>query len=211
MDLFEAIGTQRAMRRLKDDPVSDEDVWKILNAAIKAPSGGNRQPWNFIVVRDAETKRKLAEYYLDAWNKVYADGGGQPAQDDSSQSRVYRSANYLAHHLAEAPVLIIATVRGGGAAGGGASIYPAVQNLMLAARALGLGTTLTSLHKLHEREVKELLGIPEGVETMALIPVGWPKGRFGPRSACPSRRSSTGSSGATGASSRRGRRNSLTR
>ena len=102
MDLFEAIGTQRAMRRLKDDPVSDEDVWKILDAAIKAPSGGNRQPWNFIVVRDAETKRKLGEYYLDAWSKVYADGGGQAAQDDSSQSRVYRSANYLAHHLAEA-------------------------------------------------------------------------------------------------------------
>ena len=92
---------------------------------------------------------------------------------------MYRSANHLAHHLAEAPVLIIATIRGGGNAGGGGSIYPAVQNLMLAARALGLGTTLTSLHKLHEQEVKELLGIPEQVETMALIPVGWPKGKFG--------------------------------
>ncbi len=179
MDLFEAIGTQRAMRRLKSDPVTDEDIWKILDAAIKAPSGGNRQPWNFIVVRDVETKRKLGEYYLDAWNKVYAAGGDRAGQDDASQSRVYRSAEHLAHHLAEAPVLIIATIRGGGNAGGGGSIYPAVQNLMLAARALGLGTTLTSLHKLHEKEVKELLGIPEQVETMALIPVGWPKGKFG--------------------------------
>ncbi len=179
MDLFEAIGTQRAMRRLKDDPVSDEDIWKILDAATKAPSGGNSQPWNFIVVRDAETKRKLAEHYLDAWSKVYGAAGSQTGQDDTSQSRVYRSANYLAHHLAEAPVLIIVTVRGAGNPGSGGSIYPAVQNLMLAARALGLGTTLTSLHKLHEQEVKELLGIPEQVETMALIPLGWPKGKFG--------------------------------
>ena len=179
MDLFETIGTQRAMRRLKNDPVSDEDIWKILDAAIKAPSGGNRQPWNFIVVRDAEAKRKIGEYYLDAWNKAYAGGPGQARLDDASGSRVYRSANHLAHHLAEAPVLIIATIRGGGNAGGGGSIFPAVQNLMLAARALGLGTTLTSLHKLHEREVKELLGIPDQVETMALIPVGWPKGKFG--------------------------------
>ncbi len=179
MDLFEAIGTQRAMRRLKSDPVTDEDIWKILDAAIKAPSGGNSQPWNFLVVRDEETKRKLGEYYLDAWSKVYGGSGDQ--QDDSTQSRVYRSANYLAHHLAEAPVLIIVTARGGPDAGAraGGSIFPAIQNMMLAARALGLGTTLTSLHKLHEKEVKELLGIPEQVETMALIPVGWPKGKFG--------------------------------
>ena len=182
MDIFEAIGTQRAMRRLKNDPVSDEDIWKILDAAIKAPSGGNRQPWNFIVVRDPETKGKIGEYYLDAWNKVYVAGAGRAGLDDPSKSRVYRSAEHLAHHLAEAPVLIIATIRTGGGNVGptaGGSIYPAVQNLMLAARALGLGTTLTSLHKLHEQEVKELLGIPEQVETMALIPVGWPKGRFG--------------------------------
>jgi nitroreductase len=183
MDVFEAIGTQRAMRRLKDDPVSDEDIWKILDAAIKAPSGGNQQPWNFIVVRDAEVKRKIGEHYLDAWNKTYGAVQSEEGQDDPRETSAYRSAEHLAHHLADAPVLIIATIRTGGAdrAGpmAGGSIYPAVQNLMLAARALGLGTTLTSLHKLHEQEVKELLGIPEQVETMALIPVGWPKGRFG--------------------------------
>ncbi len=182
MDVLEAIGTLRAMRRLKPDPVSDEDLWNILDAAIKAPSGGNSQPWNFIVVRDADTKAKLAEYYLDAWNKVYVDGPGRGALGDRRSDRVYRSAEYLAHHLAEAPVLIIVTIRGGASALGptaGGSIYPAIQNLMLAARAIGLGTTLTSLHKLHEKEVKDLLGIPEQVETMALIPVGWPKGRFG--------------------------------
>ncbi len=181
MDVFEVIGTLRAMRRLKPDPVSDEDVWKILDAAIKAPSGGNRQPWNFLVVRDPEAKRKLGEYYLDAWSKAYA-GAGRAMQSDPRSARNFRSADHLAHHLAEAPVIIIATIRKGGFDVGpmaGSSIYPAVQNLMLAARALGLGTTLTSLHKLHEDDVKSLLGIPEQVETMALIPLGWPQGRFG--------------------------------
>jgi nitroreductase len=182
MDVFEAIGTLRAMRRLKPDPVSDEDLWRILDAAIKAPSGGNRQPWNFIVVRDPEVKRALGEYYLDTWNKTYNAGPGRAMLADARSARGYRSAEHLAHHLAEAPVLIIATIRKdrftvGPTAGG--SIYPAIQNLMLAARALGLGTTLTTLHKLHEEEVKDLLGIPGQVETMALIPLGWPKGRFG--------------------------------
>lgn len=182
MDVFEAIGTLRAMRRLKPDPVSDEDLWRILDAAIKAPSGGNRQPWNFIVVRDPEAKRKLGEYYLDTWNKAYIAGPGRAMLSDPRSARGYRSAEHLAHHLAEAPVLIIATIRKDGSTVGpmaGGSIFPAVQNLMLAARALGLGTTLTTLHKLHEEEVKDLLGIPEQVETMALIPLGWPKGRFG--------------------------------
>ena len=178
MDVFEAIGTQRAMRRLKPDPVSDEDLWTILDAAIKAPSGGNRQPWNFLVIRDPEIKRKIAEYYLDGWNRIYG-----PFRDfallDPATARTCNSAD----HLAEVPVLILATVQRDGIAPGspaGASVYPAVQNLMLAARALGLGATITTLHMEHEREVKELLGIPEGVDTMALIPIGWPKGRFGP-------------------------------
>lgn len=181
MDIFEAIYTTRAMRRLKPDPVPEELIWKALDAAIRAPSGGNRQPWNFIVIRDEETKRRIAEFYLDAWNNSYGRIKAQ-AEADPNLARTYRSAEYLANHLAEAPVLIIATVQEAGVAAvspDGASIYPAVQNLMLAARALGLGTTLTTLHRAHEAEVKELLGIPEGVHTMCLIPLGWPKGRFG--------------------------------
>jgi nitroreductase len=182
MDVFEAIGTQRAMRRLKPDPVADEHLWTILDAAIKAPSGGNSQPWNFLVIRDPETKRKIAGYYLDAWNRIYG-----PFRDfahaDPATARVFNSADHLANHLAEVPVLILATGRRDSIAPGspaGASVYPAVQNLMLAARALGLGATITTLHMEHDQEVKELLGIPEGVDTMALIPIGWPKGRFGP-------------------------------
>ena len=181
MDLHEAMYSLRAMRRLKTDPVPEELIWKVLDAAIRAPSGGNRQPWNFIVVTDAEKKRKIGEWYLDGWNAVY--GAAQGAmQAEGDQARTLRSADHLANHLAEAPVFIIPTVRASGVAavsGMGSSIFPAVQNLMLAARAEGLGTTLTTLHKAHEAEVKELLGVPEGVETMCLIPMGWPKGKFG--------------------------------
>ena len=181
MDLFEAINTQRAMRRLKPDPVPDDLIWKVLEAAIRAPSGGNRQPWNFLVVRDPEKKRKIAEWYLDSWNKSYGLIK-QAAMASPETAKTYASAEYLANHLAEVPVLIIATVNNAGVAPvspPGASIYPAVQNLMLAARALRLGTCLTTLHRTHEAEVKQLLGIPENVETMALIPLGWPKGKFG--------------------------------
>ena len=181
MDIFEAINSQRAMRRLKPDPVPDDLIWKVLDAAIRAPSGGNRQPWNFIVIRDPDTKKKIAEYYLDSWNKSYGLIK-QAALASPATAKTYSSAEYLANHLAEVPVLIIATVNLSGVAPvtpPGASIYPAVQNLMLAARALGLGTALTTFHRAHEAEVKQLLGIPEGVDTLALIPLGWPRGKFG--------------------------------
>ena len=181
MDVFEAINTQRAMRRLKPDPVADDLIWKVLEAAIRAPSGGNRQPWNFLVVRDPEKKRKIAEWYLDSWNKSYGLIK-QAAMASPETAKTYASAEYLANHLAEVPVLIIATVNNAGVAPvspPGASIYPAVQNLMLAARALGLGSCLTTFHRTHEAEVKTLLGIPDGIETMALIPLGWPRGKFG--------------------------------
>lgn len=187
MDLFEAMYSQRAMRRLKTDPVPDELIWKVLDAAIRAPSGGNRQPWNFIVIKDEATKQKIGEWYLDSWNAAYGPFR-EAAMASPATSKTFGSADYLANHLAEVPVLIIATVNLAGVAPvspPGASTYPAVQNLMLAARALGLGTTLTTLHRAHEDKVKALLGIPEGTETMALIPLGWPKGKFGPAARMP--------------------------
>jgi nitroreductase len=163
------------------DPVSDDDLWTVLEAATMAPSGGNRQGWNFVVIRDQSKKEKIAEWYLDAWNRTYG-----PAREamlkDPVMARTFHSADHLANHLAECPVLILATIREQVNLGPimGASIYPAVQNLMLAARAIGLGTALTTLHKFgHDAEVKALLGIPDGVETMALIPLGKPKGKWG--------------------------------
>ena len=184
--LFEAIYSQRAIRKLKPDMVSDELVHKLIEAATKAPSGGNREPWAFLVVRDEASKTKIGEWYLDAWNRTYGqidvEGGGLP----DSMTRVYGAAEHLAHHLSEVPVMIFVCLRDAPPAGSShaaalyGSIYPAVQNLLLAARGLGLGASLTTLHKGHEQEVKELLGVPETVETVALIPVGHPIGRYGP-------------------------------
>jgi nitroreductase len=180
MDVFEAINTTRAMRRLKPDPVDDELIWKILEAAIRAPSGGNRQPWSFMVIRDDDTKRKIGEWYLEAWNATYGRAK-DTVTADAQGARMYSSADHLAQNLADVPVFIIGIVRtvGAGTSSSGSYIFPAIQNLMLAARALGLGTTLTTLHRAHEADVKELLGVPEGFETACLIPIGWPKGKFG--------------------------------
>lgn len=181
MDIFEAMYSQRAMRRLKTDPVPEELIWKVLDAAIRAPSGGNLQPWRFIVVTDPEKKKKIGEWYLDGWTKQYS-----AARDimlaDPVRARTYRSADHLANNIADVPVLIFACVSSAGAAasGAGPNIFPAVQNLMLAARALGLGTTLTTLHRYHDKEANELLGLPEGHECLAMIPMGWPLGKFGP-------------------------------
>lgn len=190
--LFEAMYSQRAIRRLKPDPVSDDLVQKLVEAATKAPSGGNRQPWAFIVIRNAETKEKIGQWYLDAWNKTYgAISEEQRAQLPPRATRVMSAAEHLAHNMAETPVLILVCVRdapppgGGNPAGHYGSIFPAVQNLLLAARGLGLGASLTTLHKMHEAEVKELLGIPETAETVALIPVGHPIGKYGPTERLP--------------------------
>lgn len=183
-DFFEVIGTQRAMRRLKPDPVPDEYIKKIIWAATRAPSGGNRQGWRWLVVTDPASKKKIQEWYNELWSKAtasgYGAGAGLPENERLSNERVMKSATYLAEHLHEAPVLIFAcSLTGGGDIVSGSSIYPAVQNLMLAARALGLGTALTTVHRGRQKEVRELLGIPDSVETAALIPVGWPKGKFG--------------------------------
>ena len=181
MDIFETIYTTRSMRRLKPDAVPDELVWKVLDAAIRAPNGGNRQPWNFIVVRDAAVKEKIAGWDLEAWNATYVRAKDVMLADEQ-MAKTFRSADWLANHLAEVPVWIIPTIASSGVAEvstAGASIYPAVQNLMLAARALGLGTCLTTLHRAHEADVRKLLGVPEGHETMCLIPLGWPRGKFG--------------------------------
>ena len=170
MSLFDAIHSQRAIRHFSEKPVSDEAIETMLNAAIRAPSGGNRQPWCFIVIRDAVLKRRLGQWYLLAWQAATA------AMEVLTQP--YRHGAELAQQMATVPVLILACIDHGEAGPGpvtrGASIYPAVQNLMLAARALGLGTVLTTLHTQYESEIKALLNIPETVETAALIPVGYP-------------------------------------
>ena len=180
--LFEAIHTQRALRRFKPDPVSDEVVRRLIDAAIRAPSGANSQPWRFIVIRDADLKRQIAAYYLRSWRASYED----PARPRSGISdRVRSSAADMAENIQEAPAFIMACIHHDGSPSTlsrGGSIYPAVQNLLLAARGLGLASVLTSLHKRYEPEIKDLLEIPNDVETAALLPIGYPADRlrYGP-------------------------------
>jgi nitroreductase len=174
MELTEAIRTTRAMRRLDPDrAVSDEDLWSILEAATKAPSGGNRQVARWLVVRDADRRARIGRLYGESWNSIrqaYVD-----AQGDDGPSPILVSADHLAAHMGEAPVIVIPCSR----TEDPASIYPACQNLCLAARERGLGTALTTVHRLKENEVKVVLDIPEDVHTWAMIPVGYPLGRWG--------------------------------
>ena len=188
MDLFDAISTQRAIRRFSPEPVPEDSLRRVLDAAIRAPSGGNNQPWSFVVITDPDVKMQVGRIYKQGWDEV---GLSRFAKDpDPSRARVYGSAGYLAEHMGEAPVLLLACIQSRAASGSlttGASIYPAVQNLMLAARGLGLGTVITTVHKRREAEVKQLVGIPDDVETAALIPMGFPEEgtRFGPTSRKP--------------------------
>ncbi len=186
MDLFDAVTTQRAMRRLKPDPIPDAVLRQIMEAAICAPSGGNRQGWSFVVVRDAGVRARLGELYRECWGELmkvpyYAGAASEPP--DSPAAKMLASARHLGEHLGEAPVLILACIAiDPGTTPNlttGSSIYPAVQNIMLAARALGIGSCLTTIHRFRDAKVKELLGIPAHVETAALIPLGYPQGKFG--------------------------------
>ena len=179
ISLFDAIQSQRAIRHFSDQPVSDHAIEMMLSAATHAPNGGNQQPWRFIVVRDASIKRRLGQWYLLAWQAATAGM--------ETLTQPYRHGAELSEQMAKAPALILACIDHGEAGAGpgpvtrGASIYPAVQNLMLAARALGLGTVLTTLHTQYESDIKAFLNIPASVETAALIPVGYPAegARFG--------------------------------
>jgi nitroreductase len=176
MDLFEAMRTTRAMRRLDPDkPVSDEDVWTMIEAATKAPSGGNSQPMRWLVVRDPEKRKKLGDIYRDCWSEVGKMYRARVDPADTTTARVLNSADHLGEHMGDAPVILVPAAKNGDPA----SIFPGVQNLFLAARALGLGTTLTTVHQMKEQEVRDVLGIPEEVKTYALIPVGYPLGNWG--------------------------------
>jgi nitroreductase len=187
-DVFEIIHTTRAMRRLKPDPVPDELIRNILLAGQAAASGGNTQRWRFLVLKDPEIKKKVQVYYKKAFNEVvgprYASSAPPPGSDAAKYSRQHRAVEYLTDHYHEAPVWIVACLEDGPVSGpgrsAGASIYPAVQNMLLAARALGLGSTLTTRHIAYEKEVDAAMGIPPSFRSYAILPIGYPMGRFGP-------------------------------
>jgi nitroreductase len=205
LDVLEAIHTARAVRRFKPDPVPGALITQILDAAIRAPSAGNSQNWAFVVVRDGEQRRKLGAVYRkasDIASAMYAARGRPPHLTEEQFGRLMSSGSYLWDHMAAAPVILVPCqtqpripppeslppdiraryadeqryvdrIRG-------SSIYPAVQNVILACRALGLGTTITTNHIRCEDEVKAVLGIPEDVLTFALMPIGYPLDKLGP-------------------------------
>jgi nitroreductase len=186
-DLFEIVQTTRAMRRLKPDPVPDELIRRILEAGVCAANGGNTQRWRFLVIKDAKIKKQVQGYYKKAFDEVvgprYLSSAPPPGVSRERYTRQHAAVEYLTGHFHEAPVWIVACLDEGTATptrSSGASIYPAVQNMLLAARALGLGSTLTTRHLLHEKDAEAALGLPPGVHSYAILPIGYPMGRFGP-------------------------------
>jgi nitroreductase len=185
-DIFEIMHTMRAMRRLKPDPVPDDLIRKILLAGQAAASGGNTQRWRFLVLKDPSIKKKVQVYYKRAFDEVvgprYRSSAPPPGSDPNRYHRQHAAVEYLTDHYHEAPVWIVACLEDGPNPGrvAGSSIYPAVENMLLAARALGLGSVLTTRHINYEKECDAAMGIPEGFHSYAILPIGYPMGRFGP-------------------------------
>ena len=185
-DIFDIMGTMRAMRRLKPDPVPDTLIRKILEAGVAAPNGGNFQTWRFMVVKDPAPKKAVQLLYKRAFDETvgprYATAAPPPGVSKERYARQHAAVEYLTEHFHEAPVWIVACLVDGPAPSrtAGASIYPAVQNMLLATRALGLGSTLTTRHLLFAKEADAALGLPEGVHSYAILPIGYPMGNFGP-------------------------------
>jgi nitroreductase len=179
MPIGEVMFTQRSIRRLRRDPIPTEDLRLILEAAAKAPSGGNRQPARFLVLTDRALIRQFGALYHEAWWAKRRDEGRPWArrEDIPPEERTSRSAAQLADEIKHAPCIVLALGTGKGQA---SSVIPAVQNLMLAARALGIGSVPTTLHPQVMERVHALLGIPAEVEFHLCIPLGYPRGRFGP-------------------------------
>jgi nitroreductase len=192
IDLYDAMSTLRAVRKLRPDPIPDEVLERVLQAACWAPTGGNQQPWKVVVVTDPDLKAGLQAIYRPEWQR-YSAGflamfDGQPDEVVEPWRRVTAAGDHLADHLHEAPAILLFCANPAAMAitdanldrismVGGGSVYPAVQNAMLACVAEGLGCTLTTLHCLREPEVKELLGVPDSWATVAMVPIGYPVGR----------------------------------
>jgi nitroreductase len=186
MDFRHVIETTGTCRFYRPDPVPDEVLARVLDAARYAPTGGNRQGVRFVVVRDPAKRRQLRDLYIPIWEQYVARATVKPG---APRPRLIENAEHMARHLDEVPVLIVVCAQLADLLAtdrhldrlsivGGGSVYPAVQNLLLAARAEGLGAALTTLLCSVEPQVKELLGIPDGIATGAVIPLGYPAKGF---------------------------------
>lgn len=191
MDLEEAMTTQRAIRRLKPDPVDDEVLLRCLRLAVKAPTGGNMQGWEWIVVRDRAVVRALGRQNRLAWN-LFARAAYAAQTRNAKQQRIMDAVTHQAERWDEIPVLIVPCLHGVSwplpwvfRSSRYGSIYPAVQNLLLALRAEGLGAALTTLPLWNRMAARRILRLPLRVEPVCVIPVGWPEGRYGPTTRTP--------------------------
>lgn len=186
-DLLEALYTTRAMRRVKDQPIPDDVVALILDAAVRAPSGGNSQNWRFLVVDDPDLRAQLAPIYrecIDAlWQHVYKarlDAAKAAPDDPESKQlmRIFASVEHAADNFARYPMLLFGFAQHDPSGG---SIYPAIWSAMLAGRSQGVGSTLTSVLKFKDDQVSDLLGVPkdEGWAMACCVTFGYPTGRWG--------------------------------
>ena len=190
MDVFEALYTTRAMRRVKEDPVPDNIIQSMIDSAIRAPSGSNRQNWKFLVVTDKNIREKLSNIYRETWD-YYINSFLNSAKDPGASSlkkqndkdietirRISNSASWLAENYHKVPLLVLALSRNDPT---GSSIYPAIWNLMLAARGHGIGTCLTTVMSFETEKVFEVLNIPndKGWSLNATITAGYPLGKWG--------------------------------
>lgn len=195
MPLSEAMTTQRAVRRVLPDPVDDAIVLRCIELGLKAPTGSNGQNWEFVVVKDVEVKAQLAARYRQSW-RIYGGMGQRMAAGDDSMQKVLRAVNWQVQHFVEIPVLVVACLKGSGAphvpklphqvlpqiavSSFYGSIYPSVQNLLLAARSMGLGASLITLPLWSTMSARRILGLPHNVTPCCIVPLGWPRGRYGP-------------------------------
>ena len=181
--LFQAIYSTRALRRLKPDPIPDEVLFQIFDAAIRAPSGANAQDWRFVVIREAAVKQAIQGWFWEAWQRYQPEYAADPAKIDAlprHRRLPLKSTDYLVRHVHEAPAIVAPLGQRGRHSTPGGSIFPAVQNLLLAARALGLGGAITNFAGAHEADLRALLGIPDDYQIYCLIPLGYPLDRPGP-------------------------------
>ncbi len=186
MPLADAMRTQRAIRRLKPDPVDDALVLELIELALQAPTGSNAQNWEFVVVKDRAVKERLGRLNRQAW-RLYGGLGRRMSRNDPKMLRILDAVQWQADHFADIPVIVVACLRGPripfppiAAASFYGSIFPAVQNLLLAARAAGLGAALITLPLWSTFLARRALGLPWSVSPCAVVPLGWPRGRYGP-------------------------------
>lgn len=178
MPIGEAMFSQRAIRRMDPDrAISDGDLKIVLDAASKAPNGGNVQPARFLVIRERQRINDFGALYYEAWWAKRKDSYGWEPGHDIPKDSPYRMASLMADELRHAPAVILAFAVAGGFAG---SVFPGVQNLLLAARALGIGSVLTTLHPSVMDRVNGMFGVPPDVDFYCCIPLGYPRGGFGP-------------------------------